>query len=531
MSTYRILVSDNLSEKGLSILRSEPDIEVDVKTGLSPEELADTIGPYDALVIRSGTKVTAEVLARADNLKAIGRAGAGLDNVDREVATSRGIVVMNTPGGNTVSTAEHTWALMLALSRNVYPAARSLAEKRWDRKKYAGTEMFGKTLGTVGLGRVGGVVASRALAFGMKVLAFDPYVPESHLAKLGYQAATLEEVYAQSDYITLHAPATDETKGMINAEAIAKMKEGVRIVNCARGAIINAADLAAALDSGHVAGAAVDVYDKEPPDHEYPLFNRDNCLCTPHLAASTTEAQENVAIAVSKDVIRALHGEETVGAVNIPSISAETRAVLGPYVALAEKLGMFAIQLYGQSPEEVAVTYTGELSGCDTSLLNIAVLKGLLTPIMEDTVNYVNAPYLAEQRKIRTSEAKLKEGDGYSTMIELTLRGGGKELSLTGTQFGPDDPRIVKLDGYHIDAKPVGYILVFRNTDEPGIIGQIGTTLGNADINIADLTLGRKKAGTEAVSVCNIDQPASDEVLAEMKKSPKILDVNLVNLG
>ncbi len=530
MSTYRVLVSDNLSEKGLKILNDHPEIEVDVKTGLSPEELADTIAGYDAIVIRSGSKVTAEVIARADKLKVIGRAGAGLDNVDRDAATSRGIIVMNTPGGNTVSTAEHTWTLLMALSRCILPAAKSLEAGRWDRKIYKGTELFGKTLGVIGLGRVGSVVASRALAFGMHVLAYDPYVTESRAQKMGFKAVSLDELYANSDYITLHSPATEETKGLINAEALGKMKKGVRIVNCARGAIIKMDDLVAALDSGHVAGVAVDVYENEPPPEGFPLLNRENCLCTPHLAASTTEAQENVAIDIAKDVIRALEGDEPVGAVNIPAVSAETRAVLGPFINLAEKIGMFGIQLYGHSPESIEITYTGELAECDTNLLTVAVLKGILTPIMEQGVNFVNAPYLAEQRNMKTSETKTKTGDGYSTVISVKLSCPDKVLSLTGTQFGPNDPRIVKLDDYHIDAKPSGYLLVMRNTDEPGIIGHIGMVLGNAKINIADLTLGRNKPGEEAVSVCNVDQAVDEKVIKEIASLEKVLDVQLINL-
>ena len=530
MSNYSVLVSDNLSEKGLKILRDQPGIEVDVKTGMSPEDLCDTIGAYDALVIRSGTKVTADVIARADRLKAIGRAGAGLDNVDIPAATSRGIIVMNTPGGNTVSTAEHTWALIMGLSRNIQPAAVSLNEGRWDRKKYMGTQLFGKQLGVIGLGRVGSVVASRAMAFGMKVLAFDPFVNEDRIVQMGFQPSTLDEIYAGSDYITIHSPVTDETRGMINAEAIAKMKKGVRIVNCARGAILNCADLAAALDSGHVAGVAVDVYESEPPPADFPLLKRENCLCTPHLAASTTEAQENVAIDIAKDIINALEGKETVGAVNIPSVSADTRAVLGPYVNLAEKIGLFATQLFGHSPERVDITYTGELFELNTSLLNVAVMKGLLTPHMEEMVNYVNAPFLAEQRNIRTAEIRMKSGEGYTTVIKVGLKYQDKTLNVTGTQFGPNDPRIVILDGYHIDCKPEGYVLVLRNTDEPGIIGHVGNILGDANVNIADLTLGRKEKGGDAVSVCNIDEQISDEVLEKIRSSPKVLDARVVNL-
>ncbi len=528
--SYRVLVSDPLAQEGIDILQSHSDFHVDVKPKLPPEELIANIPNYDALVIRSGTKVTQDVLEKADRLKVIGRAGVGLDNVDIDYATSRGIMVMNTPGGNTISTAEHAWTLLMSLSRNIAPANISLREGRWDKKKYMGAEIFAKKLGVIGLGRIGSVVGSRALAFGMKVLGYDPFTSEDRIRQMGFQAVTLDELFAEADYITVHTPKTKETTHILNDQAFAKMKKGVRVINCARGGILDEQALLRALESGKCAGAALDVYENEPPDSDYPLIHREDCLCTPHLGASTEEAQTNVAIDIARNILDALTGEEVRNAVNIPSVSPEARAIVGPYLDLAEKMGMFGIQYFGKHPDKVEITYAGPLSKNDTSLLTLSVLKGLLTPVMNETVNYVNAPLLAEKRNIDYSETKNPKTDGYTNLIKVKLTTGSHVAEICGTNFGEKDPRIVTVDGCHIDAKPYGHILFFVNQDVPGFIGHMGSTLAKGGINIADMTLGRKERGGYAVTVCNVDTPVSNEVLDELRAFKAVREIKTIDL-
>ncbi len=527
---YKVLVSDPLSQEGIDILQSHSDINVDVKTKLPEDELKSIIGEYDGLIIRSGTKVTADVIACADRLKVIGRAGVGVDNVDLKEATQRGIIVMNTPGGNTISTAELTWALLLSLSRNITPANISLREGRWDRKKYTGAELFGKTIGIIGLGRIGSVVGSRAQSFGMKVLGYDPFYSEDQIKKKGYEPADLNHLYAESDYITVHTPKNKETTHLLNDQAFAKMKKGVRVINCARGGIIDEQALLRALESGKCAGAALDVYENEPPSSDFALTARDDCICTPHLGASTEEAQTNVAVDIAKNVLDALTGGEVRNALNIPSISPEVRAALGPYIDLAEKLGIFASQYLGKHTDKMEVTYSGPLSSSDTSFLTVAILKGILTPMMTEVVNYVNAPVLAEGRNISFTETKSPKADGYKNLITVKLLSDDTSIEVCGTTFGEQDPRIVIVDGYHIDAKPYGNILFFKNQDEPGVIGQVCTVLGQNGINIADMTLGRKKRGGVAVTVCNIDTTVPEKVIDELKSVKAIKEIRSIEL-
>ncbi len=529
--TYRVLVSDPLAQEGIDILQSHSEIHVDVKPKLPPEELLNIIPEYDALVIRSGTKVTKEVLERAEKMKVIGRAGVGLDNVDIDVATNRGIIVMNTPGGNTISTAEHAWTLLMSLSRNIAPANISLREGRWDRKKYMGTEIFGKTLGVIGLGRIGSVVGSRAQAFGMKVLGYDPFASEERIKRMGFEAATLDELFAKSDYITVHTPKTKETSHLINDQAFAKMKKGVRIINCARGGIVDEEAAFRALESGKCAGVALDVYENEPPADDFPLVKRDDCLCTPHLGASTEEAQTNVAVDIAKNVLDALTGGEVRNAVNIPSVAPEIRSIIGPYLDLAEKLGTFAVQYMGKHADKIEVIYAGPLSKNDTSYLTLSVLKGILTPVMSETVNYVNAPILAEKRNIEYTETKNPKTDGYTNLITVRLTSDSDAVEICGTNFGESDPRIVIVDGVHIDAKPYGNILFFKNRDEPGVIGHLGSTLAKNSINIADMTLGRAERGGLAVTVCNVDNEVPDRVLDELKSFKAVREIKTIKLG
>jgi D-3-phosphoglycerate dehydrogenase len=526
---YKVLVSDPLAQEGIDILQSHDDVNVDVKTKLPPDELLGIIDDYDALVIRSGTQVTKDVLEKASKLKVVGRAGVGIDNVDLAIATQRGVIVMNTPGGNTVSTAEHTWAMLMSLSRNIAAAYISLRDGKWDRKKYTGTELFGKTIGIVGLGRIGTVVGKRALAFGMKVLTYDPFTSEENAKQMGFTLATLDELYAEADYITVHTPKNKETTHLLDDQAFAKMKKGVRVINCARGGIIDEEALLRALDSGKCAGAALDVYEEEPPNEKNPLIEREDCICTPHLGASTEEAQVNVAIAIAQNVLDALTGGEVRNAVNIPSISPELRAAIGPYLSLAEKLGMFAIQYLGKHADKLEVAYTGPVAQHDTSFLTLSVLKGLLSAIMHETVNYVNAPTLAEQRNIEYTESKCSKTEGFKNLISVRVSSNGERATVSGTTFG-EDSRIVSVDDYRVDAKPYGNILFFQNIDEPGVIGEVCRVLGNHNINIADMTLGRKEKSGYAVTVLNVDNPVPDDAMNELRALKTVKDIHVIEL-
>ncbi|MFZ5996905.1 MAG: phosphoglycerate dehydrogenase [Nitrospirota bacterium] len=524
----KVLVSDNISSKGVEILRNA-GLEVDVKTGLKPDELKSIIGEYQALVVRSATKATADIIEAAKNLKVIGRAGSGLDNVDKAAASKRGIVVMNTPGGNTVTTAEHTIAMIFAVARKIPQANASMTKGLWEKKKFMGTELFQKTLGIVGLGNIGGEVARRAQCLGMNVIAYDPFLSEEKAAEMGIEKMDVAELIKRADFITIHTPLTNETKNLINKDTIKTMKDGVYIVNCARGGIINEKDLFDALESGKVAGAALDVFEKEPPENN-PLVGHDKVVCTPHLGASTQEAQENVALAVAEQIVDYLMHGTIRNAVNFPSIPADQVAVLQPYITLAEKLGGFAAQIFEGAITEVTLEYRGEASTLNTSPVTIAALKGLLDPILLETVNFVNAPFIAKERGIEVKETKSRDAGNYQSMIVLRVKSPKKELQVHGTLFSKKDPRIVKVDNFIVEIVPEGSMLFIYNNDKPGVIGNIGMLMGKNNINIARMHFGREKAGGMAISVVNIDSPASDKVLEEIKNLPNILDVKVINL-
>lgn len=523
----RVLVADKLSEEGIKLLKAEPQLAVDIKTGLSPQDLAAIVGPYHGLVVRSATKVTAEVIAAAKNLRVIGRAGVGLDNVDAAAATQRGIIVMNVPAGNTISTAEHTVTMMLALARRIPQASASLHGGAWERSKFVGTEVFGKTLGIVGLGKIGTEVAKRAQAFGMEVLAYDPFLSTERAQQLEIQLADLPTIYKQADFITVHVPLTDETRGMIGAKEMAQMKKGVRLINCARGGIIHEQALADAITAGQVAGAAIDVFEQEPPPKDHPLITLEQVVCVPHLGASTEEAQFNVAVEVVKQVADALLGRGIRNAVNMPSLDAQTMKALQPYITLGERIGSLAAQLTGKI-DEVRVTYVGELTGHDTSAVTMAVLKGLLTPIVGENVNYVNASLIAAERGVKLVEAKASKMDEYANLLSVEVRGDGKTLAIAGTLSARREPRIVKIDRYAVEVAPEGCLLIIRNQDKPGIIGGLGTLLGKANINIAGMSNGREAPGGQAVTIFNIDGPVPAEVLAQVKKLPHVVDAKLI---
>lgn len=523
----KVLVSDNISSKGVEILR-KAGLDVDVKTGLKPEELKSIIGEYHALIVRSATKATADIIDAAKNLKVIGRAGSGLDNVDKAAASKSGIVVMNTPGGNTITTAEHTIAMMFAVARKIPQANASMAEGKWEKKKFMGAELFNKTLGVIGLGNIGGEVAKRAQGLGMTVIAYDPFLSEEKAKQMGIKKMEVAELIKEADFITVHTPLTAETKNLINTQTIKTMKNGVFIINCARGGIINEKDLFDALESGKVAGAALDVFEKEPPENN-PLVGHEHVICTPHLGASTQEAQENVAIAVAEQIVDYLVHGTIRNAVNFPSIPADQVAVLQPYINLAEKLGSFASQIFEGGITEVTIEYRGDASELKSSPVTIAALKGLLTPILEETVNFVNAPFIAKERGVEVKETKSMDAGDYQSIIVLRVKSPKKELSVSGTLFSKKDPRIVKIDDFTVEIVPEGSMLFMYNNDKPGVIGNIGTLMGKNNINIARMHFGREAAGGRAISVVNIDSPVSDKTLNEIKNLPNILGVKVIN--
>ncbi len=524
----KVLISDNISEKCVEILKNA-GLAVDVKVGLKSDELKSCIGDYHGLVIRSATKVTAEIIDAAENLKVIGRAGSGLDNVDRAAATKKGIVVMNTPGGNTITTAEHTIAHIMSLARLIPQANASMKAGKWEKKKFMGVELFNKTLGVIGIGNIGSQVAKRMQAFGMHVIAYDPFLNEEKAKTMGVEKVDLKELFKRSDVITLHTPLTAETKYLINRETLGIMKDGVRIINCARGGIINERDLYDALVSGKVAGAALDVFEKEPPE-DNPLLTLDNVICTPHLGASTKEAQENVAIAVAEQIVDYLIHGTIRHAVNFPSIPADQVVRLQPYINLAERLGNFASQMFEGGASEITIEYQGDAARINAAPVTMAAIKGFLNPILLETVNFVNALVIAKERGIEVRETKSTDESDYQSLIALRVRARDKERYFAGTLFSRRDPRIVYVDAFKVEIVPEGELLFLYNNDRPGVIGNIGTLLGKNNINIARMHFGRESRGGMAISVVSIDSHASSSVIEEIKKLPNILSVKQINL-
>lgn len=526
----KILVSDPLAPQGLELFQRAPGFDVDVRLELKPAELIGLIGDYQGLVIRSGTKVTSKVVEAAQNLKVIGRAGVGVENVDVEAASKKGIVVMNTPGGNDVTTAEHTISLMMSLARHIPQAVASLKMGKWTREKFMGVELCNKTLGIIGLGNVGRIVAERALGFRMKVIAHDPFVPTESAARLGVEVVSLDEIYERSDFITVHTPMTNETRGLINSNSFAKMKTGVRIINCARGGIVDEEDLIQALQEGKVAGAALDVFVEEPPRPDHPLLMMDQVITTPHLGASTGEAQLNVAIAVAQQMIDFLSRGIIRYAVNVPSVSPELLSILRPYLTLAEKLGSLQVQMLATLPKEVQIEYGGEVTQYDVAPLTLAVLKGILTPMMESSVNYVNAPVVARERGIKVIESKSSRAGDFASSITVRVKTKDKEAEVEGAIFGSNNPRIVRINNFYFEAIPEGYILILHNKDVPGVVGAIGTLLGEKGINIAGFELGREKVGGMAISLIHVDESIPKKVLDILRHLPNILSAQMVKL-
>jgi D-3-phosphoglycerate dehydrogenase / 2-oxoglutarate reductase len=526
MASYRVLVSDPISEKGVEALRSSPEISVDVNTGLPPEELLKIIGDYHGLVIRSETKVTPAVFAAAKNLKAIGRAGVGVDNIDRSAATDHGVVVMNTPSGNTISTAEHAFALMLALARNIGQAHSSMVAGRWDRKSLQGVEMFGKRLAIIGMGRIGTEFAKRAQAFGMVVVAFDPFLTAARAQTLRVELAeTADLALKGADVVTLHIPLTPETNHLLNAERIALLNPGALIVNCARGGLVDEAAAKASMDAGHLGGIALDVYEVEPPPADFPLFSAKKCVFTPHLGASTAEAQENVGIEVAHQVKNFLTTGEIVNAVNMPNLDSRTLESVGPYFDLADSLGKLLSKIAPLQCDGIRVSYLGPVSELDTELITRRVLTGYLSAAHHEAqVNLINAPAIAKAHGIRVTESTAALATNCTELIEVSAVKGGEICTVAGTFFGKS-ARIVHIAGHYVETSPTGKFLFVENDDRPGIVGTLGTSLGSAAVNIANMALSRDVKNKTAVTVIEVDTDPSLELLEKLRTTPGILRV------
>ncbi|WP_085811028.1 phosphoglycerate dehydrogenase [Sphingomonas sp. TZW2008] len=515
----KVLISDKMDPKAAQIFR-ERGVEVDEITGKTPDELKAIISGYDGLAIRSSTKVTKDILDAATNLKVVGRAGIGVDNVDIPAASAKGVVVMNTPFGNSITTAEHAIALMFALARQLPEADASTQAGKWEKNRFMGVELTSKTLGLIGAGNIGSIVADRARGLKMKVVAFDPFLTEDRAIELGVEKVTLDDLLARADFITLHTPLTDQTRNILSAENLAKTKQGVRIINCARGGLIDEVALKQGLDSGHIGGAALDVFVTEPAK-ESPLFGTPNFVSTPHLGASTTEAQVNVAIQVAEQMADYLVSGGVTNALNMPSLSAEEAPKLKPYMGLAEKLGSLVGQLAHGAIDRVSIHREGAAAELNPKPLTSAVLKGFLGT-QTDTVNMVNAPVLARDRGTEVREIRTERAGDYHTLLRVSVRTADGERSVAGTLFGDEAPRLVELFGIKVEADLSGAMLYVVNEDAPGFIGRLGTTLGEAGVNIGTFHLGRRQAGGEAVLLLSVDEPVTPELLATVKALPGV---------
>ncbi|WP_018248344.1 phosphoglycerate dehydrogenase [Orenia marismortui] len=526
----KVLVSDAVSQAGIDILE-ENGIEVTYNTNLSYEELLEEIGKYDGIILRSMTPLNEEVLSHAKNLKVIARAGSGYDNIDVEAASKMGIIVLNTPGQNSVSAAEQTMALMLGVSRNVAQANQALHEGVWDRKKYMGVELNGKTLGVIGLGRIGGLVTKRAQAFNMDVIASDPYIPNSRGEEFGVDLVDLDELLERSDYITLHTPLTDETHHILSTEEFTKMKEGVIVINVARGKNVDHKALYQAIKDGKVAGAGIDVHEEEPLSKEYPLLKLDEkVIVAPHLGGTTVEAMDNVSIDAARQMLMVFERGFPKTPLNIPTLEPEDMEHIRPYFTLAEKLGTFYAGLADNRLEEIEVIYKGEITDYDLKPVTTSLLKGLLNPILDDNVNLVNARLIADERGINIVESKGDNSETYSSLITLKVKSKANVNQLSGTVFHDNKMRIVEIGDYEIDIKPEGILLVTNHTDQPGVVGKVGSLLGDNGINIASMQLGRDKFGGEAIMVLTIDQELNKQVKEELLEIDGMVDINLVKL-
>jgi D-3-phosphoglycerate dehydrogenase len=532
----RILISDDLSPEAKSILERIPGAQVDVRVGLKPQELREIIGGYEALAVRSATKVTKEILDAAQKLRVIGRAGTGVDNIDLAAASRRGVVVMNAPGGNSVSVAEHTLALLLSLARQIADASQSTRTGKWEKKKFSsGRELLGKTLGVIGTGSIGALVVRRAQAFGMKVLGYDPFLAAEAAAKLGIELVDLPEIWKRCDAITLHVPLTEQTRNMVGKEQLAQMKPGALIVNCARGGLVDERALADALRRGKVGGAALDVFEHEPPAADHPLFSCPNFIGTPHLGGSTEDAQQNVATIVCDAMVDYLTTGTVRNAVNVPSVSSEVLERLGPFLLLGEKMGALSAQLALEgettaAPEQIEIAYAGEVAQQPTAPLTAAVLKGVLGTFLAEPVNEVSAPALAKERGLSVTQVKRNETPDFASLVTVRLACKPGVTEVSGTIIGKREPRIVRVNEFEVEAAPQGTMLVMVNHDKPGVIGNVGRTLGEAQVNIAQFALARDAQSGRALALVNIDTPAGADTLEKLRKLPHVLRVQQVVL-
>ncbi len=520
----KVLIADKLSPQAIDVFKQK-GVEADVKTGLTPEEILKIIGDYDGLAVRSATKATAELLKMGKKLRVVGRAGIGVDNVDIPAATAHGIVVMNTPFGNSVTTAEHTISLMMSLARQIPQANASTHAGKWEKNGFMGVELAGKTLGLIGAGNIGSIVADRAQGLKMKVIAADPFLSKERAEQMNIEKVELDELFKRADFITLHTPLTDSTRNILNKDSLAKCKKGVRIINCARGGLVNEVDLKAAIESGHVAGAAFDVFEVEPAKDNI-LFGMPQVICTPHLGASTTEAQENVAVQVAEQMADYLTTGAVTNALNIPSMSAEDAAKLKPYLQLADQLGSFAGQLTETGLKQIKIEFEGKAGTLNTKPLTAVALKGLLAPMIEG-VNMVNAPVIAKERNIEVSATSHERAGDYQTLIRVTVVTEKRTRTVAGTLFA-DKPRIVEVNGIKLEAGLSERTLYINNDDKPGFIGSLGTVLGKAKINIANFHLGRNESTSEAIALVEVDQDVAAETLEEISKLPSVKQVKLL---
>lgn len=525
-----ILIADKIASSGIDILQEHDGVDVTVQTGLAPDALRELLPSYAGLVVRSATKVTTDLIDAATSLQIIGRAGIGVDNIDVDAATRRGIIVMNTPEGNMNTAAEHTISMLLALSRAIPQASAEVKAGKWERHKFLGVEVVNKTLGVVGLGRIGGLVVRKAQGLGMQTVAYDPYISNEAAQKLGVELLSLPDLLRRADYVTVHTPKTAETKALIGRDELKLVKRGVQMINCARGGIIDEEALYEALINGTVAGAALDVFEQEPPQADHPLLQLDNLICTPHLGAQTEEAQERVAIGVAEQMLEFFTHGQIKNAVNMPNLDAESYHAMQPYLALAAKLGAFQVQLLEGGITDVTVSYRGDVASLEVKPMTAAVLCGMLGHFLGQQVNYVNASFLARERGIRVVERQQQDAADYASLIEVEIVTESQRGSVAGTLFGRDDPRIVSMDQFPIEAKPEGHMLVFSNQDTPGVIGRIGTIFGNGHINVAGFHLGRTAPNSTAVCIVNVDSAIPPDVLDAIRSLPNLIYTKIVNL-
>ena len=521
----KVLVSDKLSETAVQIFRDRGiDVDFDPSIGKDKDKLLSVIDQYDGLAIRSATKATDKIINAASNLKVIGRAGIGVDNIDRAAASKKGVIVMNTPFGNMITTAEHAIAMMFAVARQIPEASASTHAGKWEKSKFMGVELTGKTLGVIGAGNIGGIVCERALGLKMKVVAYDPFLSEERAEKLGVQKVELDDLLARADFITLHVPKTEQTNNILNAEAIAKLKPGVRVINCARGGLVDEAALAEALRSGHVAGAAFDVFEVEPAT-DSPLFKLPNVVCTPHLGAATTEAQENVAVQVAEQMSDYLLTGAVTNALNMPSVTAEEAKTMGPWLALAGHLGAFIGQMTSEPIKAINILYDGTVASMNLAALNCGVVAGIMKAGNPD-VNMVSAPVIAEERGIKISTTNQNKSGVFDAYIKVTVVTQTRERSVAGTVFSDGKPRFIQIKGINVDAEIGRHMLYTTNNDVPGIIGVLGSIMGRNDVNIANFTLGRAAEGGQAIALLYVDAPVSDVVLADLQATGKFNQVS-----